>query len=223
MSPGEYLECEGVWNNDKTYGLQFKTTFLKIIPPGTVDDIEKYLGSGMVKGVGPHFAKILVSAFGEGVFNVIEKDPERLLKLPGIGRRRMERITGAWAAQKAVREIMVFLQSHGIGSARAFRIYKTYGDDAIDKVRENPYRLSLDIHGLGFKTADMLAQKLGVAADSLMRARAGVRHVLQEMSSRQYRIATEFWKDQEIQCSLIERVIMCQVRVTLSKPVRSWH
>ncbi|MBI5903862.1 MAG: ATP-dependent RecD-like DNA helicase, partial [Deltaproteobacteria bacterium] len=144
VSPGEYLECEGVWNNDRTYGLQFKTTFLKIVPPGTVEGIEKYLGSGMVKGVGPHFAKVLVSAFGEEVFNVIENDPERLLKLPGIGRHRMERITGAWAEQKAVREIMVFLQSHGIGSARAFRIYKTYGDDAIDKVRENPYRLSLD-------------------------------------------------------------------------------
>ena len=218
VSPGEYLECEGAWNNDRTYGLQFKTTFLKIVPPGTVEGIEKYLGSGMVKGVGSHFAKVLVSAFGEEVFNVIENDPKRLLKLPGIGRQRMERITGAWAVQKAVREIMVFLQSHGIGSARAFRIYKTYGDDAINKVRENPYRLSLDIHGLGFKTADMLAQKLGVAADSLMRAQAGVRHVLQEISSAGHcaearkRLAETAARLLEIPEAVIESAIDHEVR-----------
>lgn len=218
VSPGEYLECEGVWNNDRTYGLQFKTTFLKIVMPGTVEGIEKYLGSGMVKGVGPYFAKVLVSAFGEEAFTVIENDPERLLKLPGIGRRRMERITGAWAEQKAVREIMVFLQSHGIGSARAFRIYKTYGDDAIDKVSENPYRLSLDIHGLGFKTADMLAQKLGVAADSPMRAQAGMRHVLQEISSAGHcaasrkRLAETAARLLEIPEAVIESAIDHEVR-----------
>src|SRR3972149_2471971 len=129
VAPGEFVECEGLWTNDRTYGLQFKATFMKIVPPSTVEGIEKYLGSGMVRG------------------------------------------------------IMVFLQSYGIGSARAVRIYKTYGDDAINKVRENPYRLALDIHGIGFKTADMLAQLLGIATDSMMRAQAGVRHVLQEISA----------------------------------------
>ena len=183
VAPGEFVECEGLWTNDRTYGLQFKATFMKIVPPSTVEGIEKYLGSGMVKGIGPHFAKILVNAFGDKVFNVIENSHERLLDLPGIGKKRMERITGAWAEQKVVREIMVFLQSYGIGSARAVRIYKTYGDDAINKVRENPYRLALDIHGIGFKTADMLAQLLGIATDSMMRAQAGVRHVLQEISA----------------------------------------
>lgn len=183
VAPGEFVECEGLWTNDRTYGLQFKATFMKIVPPSTVEGIEKYLGSGMVKGIGPHFAKILVNAFGDKVFNIIENSHERLLDLPGIGKKRMERITGAWAEQKVVREIMVFLQSYGIGSARAVRIYKTYGDDAINKVRENPYRLALDIHGIGFKTADMLAQLLGIATDSMMRAQAGVRHVLQEISA----------------------------------------
>lgn len=182
VSPGEYVECLGSWHNDRTHGLQFKARQLQVVPPSTREGIEKYLGSGMVKGIGPHFAKVLVKAFGEDVFNVIENEPEKLTTLPGIGPKRMERVTSAWAEQKVIREIMVFLQSHGLGTARAVRIFKTYGDEAIIKVTENPYRLALDIHGIGFKTADTLAQKLGIAPDSLIRAQAGVRHVLQELS-----------------------------------------
>lgn len=182
ITPGEFVECVGTWHNDKTHGLQFKTTHLKVVPPSTLEGIEKYLGSGMVKGIGPHFAKILVKAFGVDVFTVIEETPERLLTLPGIGKKRTEKVTAAWAEQKAIREIMVFLQSHGVGTGRAVRIYKTYGDEAIIKVTENPYRLALDIHGIGFKTADVIAGRLGIAPDSLIRAQAGVRHVLQELS-----------------------------------------
>jgi exodeoxyribonuclease V alpha subunit len=182
ITPGEYIECIGIWTNDRTHGLQFKANQLKVVPPTTLEGIEKYLGSGMVKGIGPHFAKVLVKAFKEDVFTVIEREPEKLLTLPGIGRKRMEKVTSAWAEQKVIREIMVFLQSHGIGTGRAVRIYKTYGDESIIKVTENPYRLALDIHGIGFKTADTLAQKLGIAPDSLIRAQAGVRHVLQEIS-----------------------------------------
>ena len=182
VSAGEYVECTGVWHNDRTYGLQFKTKQLQIVPPTTLEGIQKYLGSGMVKGIGPHFAGVLVGAYGEEVFTVIEETPDYLLQLPGIGRKRMERITGAWADQKVIREIMVFLQSHGLGTARAVRIFKTYKEEAIAKVTENPYRLALDIHGIGFKTADNLAQKLGIPPDSLIRAQAGVRHVLQELS-----------------------------------------
>ncbi|HFD12933.1 MAG TPA: ATP-dependent RecD-like DNA helicase, partial [Crenotrichaceae bacterium] len=137
-----------------------------------------------VKGIGPHFAEKLVHAFGENVFDVIEQDPDRLLELDGIGPKRKQRAVDGWAEQKAVREIMVFLQSYGIGTTRAVRIYKTYGNDAIEKVRENPYRLALDIHGVGFKTADTLAQKIGIPRDSILRARAGVRHQLQEMSGQ---------------------------------------
>jgi exodeoxyribonuclease V alpha subunit len=182
ITPGEYIECIGVWHNDRTHGLQFKANQLKVVPPSTLEGIEKYLGSGMVKGIGPHFAKVLVKAFKEDVFTVIESEPERLLNLPGIGRKRMEKVTSAWAEQKFIREIMVFLQSHGIGTGRAVRIYKTYGEESIIRVTENPYRLALDIHGIGFKTADALAMKLGIAPDSLIRAQAGVRHVLQEIA-----------------------------------------
>ncbi len=182
VSAGEYVECEGWWNNDRQHGLQFKARHLRIVPPSTLEGIEKYLGSGMVKGIGPHFARKLVRSFGETVFEVIEQDPDRLLELEGIGPKRKERVTQAWAEQKVVREIMVFLQSHGVGTARAVRIYKTYGDEAVERVRENPYRLALDIHGIGFKTADAISQRLGIPSDSLIRAQAGVRHMLQEIS-----------------------------------------
>ncbi len=183
ITPGEYVECEGSWENDRQHGLQFKAEHLRSVPPTTLEGIERYLGSGMVKGIGPHLARTLVRAFGEQVFDVIERDPDRLLELEGIGPRRKERVTTAWAEQKAVREIMVFLQSYGVGTARAVRIYKTYGDAALERVRENPYRLALDIHGIGFKTADTIAQRLGIPRDSLIRAQAGVRHVLQEIAS----------------------------------------
>ncbi|SDX63082.1 exodeoxyribonuclease V alpha subunit [Thiocapsa roseopersicina] len=183
VSPGEHLEAEGHWVNDRQHGLQYKAIQLRIVPPRGLEGIERYLGSGMVKGIGPHFARTLVKAFGEDVFTVIEETPERLLALPGIGPKRQQRVTSAWAEQKVIREIMVFLQSHGVGTARAVRIYKTYGDAAVEKVRENPYRLALDIWGIGFKTADAIAERLGIARDAPIRAQAGVRHVLQELST----------------------------------------
>ena len=183
ISPGEFVECLGTWHNDQTYGLQFRANQIQVVPPSTVEGIEKYLGSGMVKGIGPHFAKVLVNAFEQRVFDVIENEPSSMLKLPGIGKKRVEKITSAWAEQKVIREIMVFLQSHGVGTARAVRIFKTYGDGAIMKVTENPYNLALDIPGIGFKTADIIAGRLGIALDSLIRAQAGVRHVLQEISN----------------------------------------
>ncbi len=182
VTPGEFIEALGHWHNDLKYGLQFKARQLQVVPPSTADGIEKYLGSGMVKGIGPHFASVLVGAYGDCVFEVIEKYPQRLAELPGLGPKRIARITDAWQEQKAIREIMVFLQSHGLGTSRAVRIFKTYGDQAILKVSENPYRLALDIHGIGFKTADTLAQRLGIPTHSLIRAQAGVRHVLQELS-----------------------------------------
>ncbi|WP_263078475.1 ATP-dependent RecD-like DNA helicase [Endozoicomonas sp. Mp262] len=182
ITAGEYVETTGIWFNDPRHGVQFKVQQIKTVTPTTIEGIEKYLGSGMVKGIGPHFAKRLVKAFGEQVFDIIEEAPDRLMELEGIGKKRREKITSAWSEQKVVREIMVFLQSHGVGTARAVRIYKTYGDQAVAKVRENPYRLALDIHGIGFKTADQLAMQLGIDRVSLIRAQAGVRHVLQEFS-----------------------------------------
>lgn len=182
---GEFVDCRGSWHNHKKFGMQFQANeHLHVVPPATLEGIEKYLASGMVKGIGPHFAKTLVKAFGKDVFDVIENHPKKLLKLPGIGQKRVEKITDAWAEQKVVRDIMIFLQSHGIGSARAVRIYKTYGDNAIAKINENPYRLASDIHGVGFKIADDLALSLGIPADSLIRAQAGVRHTLQEAAGQ---------------------------------------
>jgi exodeoxyribonuclease V alpha subunit len=185
IAPGEFVECRGTWANDRSYGLQFRSQELRVVPPNTLEGIEKYLGSGVfVKGIGPHFARKMVEAFGEAVFHVIEQTPERLTELEGIGPKRQQRVTESWSAQKSVREIMVFLQSHGVGTARSVRIHKRYGEGAIEKIRENPYRLALDIHGIGFKTADSLARRLGIAPDSQIRAEAGVRHTLQGFSDQ---------------------------------------
>ena len=182
VGPGEFVEANGVWVNDRNYGLQFRAEHLRVVPPSTLEGIEKYLGSGMIRGIGPHFASQLVGAFGSDVFEVIENAPNRLLELPGIGPKRKAQVVEAWTEQKAVREIMVFLQSHGVGSARAVRIYRLYGDEAVDRVRENPYRLALDVRGIGFRTADAIAQSIGFDSDSIPRARAGIRHVLQEVA-----------------------------------------
>jgi exodeoxyribonuclease V alpha subunit len=181
---GEYIEASGSWFNDREHGLQFKAQSLRSIPPTTLEGMEKYLGSGLIKGIGPHFASKLVQAFKEQVFEVIEHEPERLLALEGIGKVRFSKIVKGWQDQKVVRQIMVFLQSHGVGTMRAVRIYKTYGEKAVEIVQENPYRLAQDIRGIGFKTADQLAQRLGIDAHSLIRARAGANHVLLELSGQ---------------------------------------
>lgn len=183
-TPGEYVDCQGDWVHSREYGRQFKARQIQTLMPTTEAGIEKYLGSGLIKGIGPHFAKTLVDHFGLDVFHIIEEYPEQLLTLPGIGKTRYEQITQGWTEQRTIRNIMVFLQSHGVGTARAVRIYKTYGDQAIERVRENPYRLAQDIHGIGFKSADQLAMKLGIPPHSIARAKAGVRHVLQEHASR---------------------------------------
>jgi exodeoxyribonuclease V alpha subunit len=181
VAPGEFVDAEGAWVQDREHGRQFRSERLRVTPPGTLEGIEKYLASGMIKGIGSHFAARLVAAFGEKVFDVIEREPRRLLEVEGIGPVRQKRITEAWADQKVIREIMVFLQSHGVGTARAVRIYKTYGAHAIDVVRENPYRLAYDIPGIGFKTADQLAARLGIDAGSPQRARAGLAWALQSL------------------------------------------
>jgi exodeoxyribonuclease V alpha subunit len=175
---GEHIQASGQWQQHREHGLQFRASVLQIVPPSSIEGIRRYLGSGLIKGIGPHFADRLVKAFGEGVFDVIERTPERLLEVDGIGKTRLQRITSGWAEQKAIREIMVFLQSHGVGTSRAVRIFKTYGADAIPLVKENPYRLARDIRGIGFVTADQIAQKLGIPKTSIMRARAGISYAL---------------------------------------------
>ncbi|MGA8323345.1 MAG: ATP-dependent RecD-like DNA helicase [Xanthobacteraceae bacterium] len=180
VSAGEWITASGEWVNDRTHGQQFKAQFLKISEPTSVEGIEKYLASGMIRGIGPAYAKKLSRAFGEKVFDVIETQADRLREVEGIGPVRAGRIVAAWAEQKAVREIMVFLHSHGVGTARAVRIYKTYGADAIQVMTENPYRLARDIRGIGFKTADAIAMKLGIEKTAMVRVRAGISYALTE-------------------------------------------
>ena len=180
ISAGEWITASGEWTNDRTHGQQFKARFLKTSAPSSIDGIEKYLGSGMIRGIGPVYAKKMVKAFGEKVFDIIEAEPDRLREVTGIGAVRAKRITDAWAEQKIVREIMVFLHSNGVGTARAVRIYKTYGADAVQVMTENPYRLARDIRGIGFKTADAIAMKLGIEKTAMIRLRAGISYALTE-------------------------------------------
>ncbi len=180
ISAGEWITASGEWTNDRTHGLQFRARFLKTSAPTSIEGIEKYLGSGMIRGIGPVYARKLVRAFGEKVFDTIEAEPERLHEVTGIGPVRAKRITDAWAEQKVVREIMVFLHEHGVGTARAVRIYKTYGPDAVQVMTENPYRLARDIRGIGFKTADAIAMRLGIEKTAMIRVRAGISYALTE-------------------------------------------
>ena len=167
---GEYVYGVGLWINDKNHGLQFKASFLKFMPPNTLEGIEKYLGSGLIKGIGPYYAKKLVEAFGEDVFDIIEHSPKQLIEIKGIGSLRADKISKGWTEQKVIREIMMFLHAHGVGTTRAVRIFKTYGNEAIALISENPYRLAKDIRGIGFVTADAIAAKMGIEAHSLVRA-----------------------------------------------------
>jgi exodeoxyribonuclease V alpha subunit len=180
ISAGEWVTVSGTWVNSREHGQQFKAAFLKASAPTTAEGIEKYLGSGMIRGIGPIYASKLVAVFGVEVFEVIEQAPERLREVPGIGQVRAGRIATAWADQKVVREIMVFLHSHGVGTARAVRIFKTYGNDAVQVMAENPYRLARDIRGIGFRTADAIAARLGIAPDAMIRLRAGINYALLE-------------------------------------------
>ena len=183
VNAGEWVTAQGLWVRDKEHGLQLKADFLKCTEPTSREGIEKYLGSGMIKGIGPVYAKKLVDKFGADIFTIIEQYSPRLEEIGGIGPERRKRIKEAWKEQKVIREIMVFLHSNGVSTSRAVRIYKTYGENSIATVRADPYVLAREIHGIGFKTADQVAHKLGIPRDSILRARAGLGHVLLEATS----------------------------------------
>jgi len=174
VAAGEYIQASGIWETHRDHGRQFRTTFLRVTPPTSAEGMEKYLGSGLIKGIGPIFAQRLVAAFNDAVFEVIENTPRRLCEVAGIGRKRAARITASWAAQRVIRDIMAFLQGHGVSTSRAVRIYKAYGADAIPLVSANPYCLARDIVGIGFKSADLIAQRLGIAKSAMVRARPGL-------------------------------------------------
>ena len=179
---GSTLLLTGYWKIDAKYGRQFCVQAFEETLPATVEGIEKYLGSGLVKGIGPAYAKRIVSAFGFETLDIIENEPEKLLTIHGIGRGRVDRIRKSWADQKEIKDIMIFLQGHGVSTSHATKIYKKYGSESIQKVRENPYRLADDIWGIGFKTADTIAAKMGFGHEKYERLRSGLMYTLNKLA-----------------------------------------
>lgn len=179
---GSVLLCEGDWKIDRKYGKQFIVQSFEEVMPATVYGIEKYLGSGLVKGIGPKFAQLIVRQFGTDTIEVIETDIERLYEVPGIGKKRVEKIRESWEKQKDIKNVMLFLQGYGVSTAYAAKIYRCYGKESIDKVNENPYRLADDIWGIGFKTADGIANKMGYEKNELRRCKSGLTYTLSQLS-----------------------------------------
>jgi exodeoxyribonuclease V alpha subunit len=182
LMPGETLKLNGFWDNHPRYGEQFKVVSYESIMPATAKGIEKYLGSGMIKGIGPVTSKRLVAKFGSDTLTIIDEHIERLNEVSGIGEKRVEMIRSAWEEQKDIRDVMIFLQGHGVSPAYAIKIYKHYGSDSVKAVSENPYRLAMDIFGIGFITADKIAENLGIPKDSQTRIEAGTLYVLNQLS-----------------------------------------
>ncbi|MBX7210974.1 MAG: ATP-dependent RecD-like DNA helicase [Verrucomicrobiaceae bacterium] len=176
---GEQCEAEGQWTQNAEYGRQFKADALKLSRPDSLEGIERYLASGLIEGIGAKYAKRLVEKFGKDVFEMIENYSARLEEVEGVGRKRRKEIRESWMKQKTVHNIMLFLHQHGISTSRAQRIFKTYGEESLEVLRANPYRLAADIAGIGFKTADDIARKVGVARDSPERIRAGIIYALE--------------------------------------------
>ncbi len=187
---GSVLSLGGKWRIDSRYGRQFSMETFEETLPATVYGIEKYLGSGLVKGIGPKYAKKIVGLFKERTLEVIENEPDLLIKVPGIGSVRVDRIKRSWAEQKEIKNIMLFLQGHGVSTSHATKIYKTYGDESIQVVRENPYRLADDIWGIGFKTADTIASKMGFGHEKYVRLRSGIVYTLNKLSEDGHCYAT---------------------------------
>ncbi len=213
VQPGESLRLSGRWVHDRKYGRQFQVESYLAIKPQTFVGIEKYLGSGLVPGIGPEMARRLVKHFGLETLEVIDREPRRLAEVDGIGPVRMARIRDAWQEQRGIRDVMVFLQSHGVRTAHAIRIYKLYGAEAVARVRSDPYRLARDVYGIGFETADRIARRLEIAADAPQRARAGVLHALGEASREGHtylprdRLVAEASKLLEVNPGVVERAL----------------
>ena len=179
---GSVLLCEGDWKVDKRYGSQFVAQTWEEVMPATLYGIEKYLGSGLVKGIGPKFAQLIVSRFGLDTIEIIETDIKRLYEVPGIGQKRVEKIAESWEKQKDIKNVMLFLQGYGVSTAYAAKIYRQYGKESIDTVKTNPYKLADDIWGIGFKTADTIASKMGYEKNDLRRLKSGVTYTLSHMA-----------------------------------------
>jgi exodeoxyribonuclease V alpha subunit len=199
IQPGQTLQLTGIWREHPKYGSQFQVTQYRETKPATLTGIEKYLGSGLIKGVGPVTARRIVTHFELETLDIIEHQIERLIEVPGIAHKRVKMIQTAWATQKAIKEVMLFLQGHGVSTTYAVKIYKQYGDDSITVVTKNPYQLATDVYGIGFVTADAIARNLGIAPDSEFRYRSGILHVLGEAGEEGHCFLP--------QSTLVERVV----------------
>lgn len=215
VNVGSVLRVKGVWKNDSRYGEQFVAEEYRETVPATIAGIEKYLGSGLIKGIGPVYAKKIVNHFGEDTLQVIEESVDNLKKVEGIGEKRVEMIKQAWEEQKEIKNIMIFLQSSGISTAYAVKIYKYYGNESIAVVKNNPYRLADEVWGIGFKIADKIARQMGFDRDSFARCRAGIQFVLRELSNEGHCFATR-------QQLLEETVKILEVDETLVVSTLNW-
>lgn len=206
---GSVLNLGGFWKMDPKYGRQFNVLKFEETLPATAYGIEKYLGSGLVKGIGPKYSKKIVNMFKEETLNIIEEEPERLLEIKGIGEKRVERIKQSWIEQKEIRNIMLFLQGHDVSTSHATKIYKTYGDKSIEVVKENPYRLADDIWGIGFKTADTIAGKLGFGHEKYVRLRSGLLYTLNKLSDQGHCYGTrDMLLDTGVEMLSVERTLL---------------
>ncbi|MBS0603922.1 MAG: ATP-dependent RecD-like DNA helicase [Verrucomicrobia bacterium] len=183
VQPGETIRCRGGWKIHPEYGQQFEVKSFELQAPTDLLGIQKYLESGMIKGIGPVYAERIVKTFGLDTLDVIDKSPDRLLEVSGIGGKRVDRIKACWLEQRSIRDVMIFLRGHGVSPSYAQKIFKTYGDRSIEKVRSNPFQLAKEIHGIGFRTADSIAQGIGIPPDSPARIDAGIEHTLWELSN----------------------------------------
>jgi len=229
-APGEEIAMQGEWVYSPRYGEQFKVVHYTSMIPASVSGIEKYLGSGLIKGIGPVMAKRIVKQFGQETLAVIEHDSERLTEVAGIGGMRVRMIRSAWAAQKEIREVMIFLQSQGVSSGYATKIFRHYGEKSIAVVKANPYRLATDIFGIGFITADKIAERLGVAKNSELRAEAGILYVLNQLSEEGHvyypyeRLITKCREVLDVERDIIEKAfgpITADNRVVIEEVNRS--
>ena len=216
---GSVLSLDGMWKMDAKYGRQFSVQKFEETLPATVYGIEKYLGSGLVKGVGPKFAKRIVEKFGEDTLDIIEETPDELLKVPGIGKVRVDRIKTSWQEQKEIKNIMLFQQGHEVSTSHATKIFRTYGSESIAIVKENPYRLADDIWGIGFKTADSIAQKMGIEKGKFVRLRSGIFYTLNKLAELGHCYAT---REQLIEkASVLLEVEQPELEITLDEMLRT--
>lgn len=190
VNVGSVVTLKGLWVSNPKYGRQFEVKEWEESLPASIYGIEKYLGSGLIKGIGPVYAKKIVNLFKEETMNIIEENPDKIIEVPGIGKKRVEMIKKAWQDQKEVKNIMIFLQSYGVSTSFGSRIYKVYGNDSVEVMKENPYKLADDVYGIGFKTADALAAKLGIDRESFKRCRAGIFYTLSHLSEEGHCYAT---------------------------------